>query len=61
MPQMVTMTTIFKILYVQSHYSLRIAYANFRKHMQISEKLIRTNFYPASRLQAITNVCVAYS
>jgi len=37
---------------VQSHYNVCIGYANLRKRMQISEKLlIRTTFNTASRLQ----------
>jgi len=48
---------------VQSHCGVCIAYADFRKRMQILEKkrLIRTTFNPASRQQAFDNVWVAYS
>jgi len=50
---------------VQSHYSVCITYANFRKCMQISEKklLIRTAFEfvnPSYRRQSITNVWLAH-
>jgi len=54
------------VLYLkaQSHYSVCIAYANFRKRMQISDKLLICTIFevsnPTYQPQAITNVWIAY-
>jgi len=56
--------TFVLYLKVQSHYSVCIAYANFRKRMQISDKLLICTFFevsnPAYQPQAVTNVWIAY-